>query len=171
MAVLGNIPKVDAKGDFSARFVLASRLLELGAHADAYLLFERLLREQEFHIPTLYNLALCHVAAGEWEPCLKLLERAVAQLRKQSVDPSPRDATWKALFQRQSAGRSYLFPLTEQADELAPEYTRECVLRLIVDGCVACRQWEQLRIAAGQLQSRDYLNVRKALEQAGDKGL
>lgn len=167
MAILGSIPKLDAVGDFSSRFEVGCHLLERGAHADAYLLFAALYREQEYHLPTLYNLALCHLSAGEWEPTLRLLERAYSMLKKNAVDTMPRDGTYKALIQRQASGRSYLFPLPELAPDLAPEYTRESILRLMVDACAACRMWEQVRALAGQLPAgRSYVNVERALDLA-----
>lgn len=170
MALLGSIPKVDAVGSFSGRFELGCRLLERGAHADAYVLFTGLQREQEYHVAALYNLALCHVAAAEWEPCLGHLERALSQLKKNTASAVPRDATYKALMQRQAAGRSYLFPLPESAPVLAPEFTRECVVRLLVDACVACALWDQVRRLAGYLSGpEDFANVKRALELAEGK--
>lgn len=163
MALLGSIPKMDGLGHFSSRFELGCQLLERGAHADAYLLFSGLYREKEYHVAALYNLALCHVAAGQWEPSLRLLERALSHLRKSSVT-TPRDDTYQALAKRQAAGRSYLFPLPESAPTLAPEYTRECILRLMVDACAACAMWEQIQALAEQLPDLEYANVQIALK-------
>ncbi len=163
MALLGSIPKIDS-GNFSSRFELGCRLLERGAHADAYLLFLNLYRERERHVAVLYNLALCHVAAGEWEPALRLLERAMAQLRLNTAGAPSKDPTYQALVKRQGAGRSYLFPLPESAPILASEYTRECALRLMVDACAACSLWEQIPILAKQLPHSDYINVQRARE-------
>lgn len=164
MALLGRMPTVDALGNFSSRFELGCKLLERGAHADAYVLFSALYRERAHHTAALYNLALCHVAAGEWEPCLRLLERAMVQLRKTTGVPPARDATYQTLAKRQAAGRGYLFPLPESAPTLAPEYTRECVLRLLVDACSACSMWEQIPALAQQLPHQEYINVQSALK-------
>lgn len=169
MALLGSIPKVDSLGDFSGRFELGCRLLERGAHADAYLLFSALQGEQERHPAVLFNLCLCHVAAGEWEPCPKLLEQALGALKKNLVSGTPKNATYRALMERQAAGRGYLFPLPESAPALAPEYARECVLRLLVDACAALGMWEQVRRLAAQLEPKGYVNVTKALALAEGK--
>lgn len=166
MALLGSIPKLDGVGDFSSRFELGCQLLERGAHADAYRLFSELYREKGQHPAALYNLALCHLAAGEWEPCLRLLERAMAQLRKGQGEAAPLlNTTGRALSRRQAAGRSYLFPMPETAPDLAPGYARECVLRLLVDACSACSMWEQLQALAQQLPHEEYSNVQAALRQ------
>ena len=130
MALLGSIPKIDS-GNFSSRFELGCRLLERGAHADAYLLFLNLYRERERHVAVLYNLALCHVAAGEWEPALRLLERAMAQLRLNTAGAPSKDPTYQALVKRQGQVRLSV-PAAGIRSHLASEYTRMC-LRLMVD--------------------------------------
>ena len=164
MALLGSVPKMEASGSFSSRFELGCRLLERGAHADAYLLFSALHGEREHHLAVLYNLALCHIAAGEWEFALRLLERAMAQLRINTMAPPPRDPTYQALVRRQAAGRGYLFPLPQSAPLLAPEYTRECVLRLMLDACAACSLWERIPALAKQLPHKEYVNLQSALK-------
>ncbi len=144
MAVLGNISKMDTLGDFSARFALAARLLELGAQADAYLIFSALSREQPMHAALNYNVALCYAAAGHWEPCLMALERALGELSRLGVDPAVRDSTYRVLLGRQRAGRSYLFPM--------------------IDGCAALRLTDQFELALAQLTHDGYANVRRAVE-------
>lgn len=164
MALLGGTATPQSAGASTATpsFSLACELYRNGAYAEAYVLFTPLAASDP---AAMVNLALCHMRAEEWSAALNLLDKALELVKLPPRRNLPGDATYRALIQCQGSSPDYLCAMPRNAPQLVPDYTREVILRLLVDVCVECKLWERVQALAPGLAAKGYQNAVRALEK------
>lgn len=167
MSLLGGLPgapgKTGAQG-WDTLYPLACEMFRLGAISEAYRIFSDMERD---HAALLANLALCHMAAGQYDWAVGYLDRALSLVKKKPLDSRPpQNETYQLLMVLEMESDGYLLPLPEDAPELAQDYARDSIRRLLVDCCAELGLWDRVRTLAEALKPRQYANVEKALARA-----
>jgi tetratricopeptide (TPR) repeat protein len=166
LSLLGGLPgapgKADAR-DWDKLYPLACELFKSGTVSEAYQIFKDLERE---HAGVLFNLALCHLAADQYERAIGYLDRALSLVKKKPLADRPTlNETYRLLAVRERES-GYRLPLPQDAPEYAPGYVRDTIRRLLVDCCAELGLWDRVRTLAEALKPRRYDNVEQALARA-----
>lgn len=170
MSLLKNEDKVNAI-DQKVLFSLACQLFQTGAFSEAYRLFSDLKTAQKDNPAWLVNMSLCLMQAEQWETAISQLDQALRLMKKQPSEPGFKpDETARRLMELEQKNNSYLSPLPDSAPQLASEYTRVVIRRLLIDCCAAVGQTERVQLLAGALQSRHYQNVEQAKRESRQPG-
>lgn len=167
--LMGNGPKASPSLSDKDRalFVQACVCFNAGQRSEAFLYFSRLGAGLE-HPALLFNLALCHVAAGAWAEAQAALEKALRLIPSPGGSASPlnRSGVFRALQDLEAGpdGVDYLAPMSLDLVDL-PDLARVRAQRLLIDVYSASGQWAELLRMAGSL-GREYANVKAATERA-----
>ncbi|WNY28586.1 hypothetical protein MmiEs2_07820 [Methanimicrococcus stummii] len=165
-----NKPSIGNAGNPAELIENGVLLMQNGAYADAFLLFSKLAADEN-QVAVQYNLGLCHYFAGETQPAIEKLEKALSAIKKKAPvmkNPLTAQSTFTNLAQSESGQTDYLKPMPEKLPGLLPDAAKRNILRLLIDLSTAAENWDAVLTYAAALQplEKNYKNVQAAVAEA-----
>lgn len=141
----------------------AAELILSGRYAEAFVLLDK---PGENSVAGLFNLALCHIYAGDHAAALVRLEAALSAIRRSGIPaPPPQSPPLRTITEIQNRSDSYRRPFTAEYVKVFPHIAHDSILRLIVDCHAALGNNNKVAETGAPLAAKGYANVMEALEK------
>lgn len=164
MPLIGGPTAGKQNADRPVRHSIACGLYRDGAYAEAYRILAALYAEERQDVALMFNLALCHVRAERWKEAYDLLEQGLRQLDGPDIGrDAPADAVRARLTELQAGREPYLCPMRPEIPDVAPQYARETITRLLVDVCIPLGLRDRAGALIGGMREKSFDNVQRAL--------
>ena len=138
-------------------------LISHGRYAEAYTLLSRV---NNVNVPTLYNIALCCIFAGEYTEALIKIDKAISMGGFQLTNPlADRGRVMSAIEARQNEDHTHTTPISQEYIEAFPDRVRDNLLRLKIDCHALLGQWGEVIRTASPIINKNFKNVENALAQ------
>ena len=146
-------------------------LLTTRQYTEAFMVFDKLNKSHR-HPACMFNLALCHLQAGEWRSAALLLEEAGALLSGKelsAIAPPEKKELIGKLSALEAQTEAYRQPMPLQTPESYGHMAKDKILRLLVDVYEGCGLWDKALNLGQKLEGKKYKNVMKAMELSKNK--
>ena len=151
-------PGAPVRDDFIVSLISHER------YAEAYTLLSRV---NNANIPTLYNIALCDIFAGEYAEALVKIDKAISMGGFQSMNPlADRGKVMSAIEAKQNEDHTHTSPISQEYMTAFPDRVRDNLLRLKIDCHALLGQWGEVIRTASPIINKKFKNVENALAQA-----